>query len=40
MIVRSNPSLWELVDEQEKKFGNLSTTAVNWDKDIESEDFD
>ncbi len=39
-IVRSNPDLWQLVDEQEKKFGNLSTTEVDWSKDVESEDFD
>ena len=40
MIVRSKPDLWQLVDEQEKKFGNLSTTEFDWGKDIESEDFD
>ena len=40
MIVRSKPDLWQLVDEQEKKFGNLSTTEVDWGKDVESEDFD
>ncbi|MDN2452985.1 type II toxin-antitoxin system PrlF family antitoxin [Lactobacillus sp. UCMA15818] len=40
MIVRSKPDLWHLVDEQEKKFGNLSTTEVDWGKDVESEDFD
>ena len=40
VIVRSKLDLWQLVDEQEKKFGNLSTTEVDWGKDVESEDFD
>lgn len=39
MIVRGKPDLWQLVEEQEKKFGNLSTTEVDWGKDVESEDF-
>ncbi|KGO32503.1 type II toxin-antitoxin system PrlF family antitoxin (plasmid) [Oenococcus alcoholitolerans] len=40
MVAKSKPDLWQIVDEQEKKFGNLSTTEVDWGKDVESEDFD
>lgn len=40
VIVRSKPDLWQQVDEQEKKFGNLSTTEIDWGKDVESDEFD
>lgn len=40
MIVRGKPDLWQLVEEQEKKFGNLSTPEFDWGQDVESEDFD
>lgn len=40
VITRSEPDLWQVVKEQEKEFGNLSTTEVNWGDDVESEDFD
>lgn len=40
MITRSQPDLWQIIEEQENKFGNLSTTEIDWGKDVESADFD
>lgn len=40
MITRSQPDLWQIIEEQESKFGNLSTTEIDWGKDVESADFD
>lgn len=40
MIARSQPDLWQIIEEQESKFGNLSTTEIDWGKDVESADFD
>jgi len=31
---------WSMIDEQEKKYGNISTPEVDWGKDIEADDFD
>lgn len=31
-------SLWEIVAEQEKKYGSISTPEVDWGKDIELDD--
>ena len=28
-------SLWEIIAEQKKKYGNISTPEVDWGKDIE-----
>ncbi len=33
-ILPSKPSLWEIVSEQEKRFGNLSTPEIDWGQDI------
>ena len=33
-ILPIKPSLWEIVNEQEKKFGNLSTPEIDWGQDI------
>jgi len=35
-----NKDFWSIVEEQEKKYGNVSTPEVSWGEDIESEDFD
>lgn len=40
MITRSQPDLWQIIEEQKNKFGNLSTTEIDWGKDVESADFD
>lgn len=32
--------LWTIVDEQEKKYGSISTPEIDWGEDIEVEDFD
>ncbi|MFT8726928.1 MAG: type II toxin-antitoxin system PrlF family antitoxin [Liquorilactobacillus ghanensis] len=40
VIAKSKADLWQIINEQEKKFGNLSTTGVDWGKNSESEDFD
>lgn len=40
VIAKSKADLWQIINEQEKEFGNLSTTVVDWEKDLESEDFD
>ncbi|MFT9214579.1 MAG: type II toxin-antitoxin system PrlF family antitoxin [Liquorilactobacillus nagelii] len=40
VIAKSKADLWQIINEQEKEFGNLSTAVVDWEKDLESEDFD
>ena len=31
---------WEVFDEHERKFGNVSTPEIDWREDVESKDFD
>lgn len=37
-VENPNDNLWDVVKEQEKTYGNLSTPELNWGKDQESED--
>lgn len=37
---KTTKDFWSVVDEQEKKYGNISTPEISWGEDVESEDFD
>lgn len=39
-IIPSKADLWQIVDEQEQKFGNLDTPEIVWGEDAGSEEFD
>lgn len=38
-IARKSSDLWQTVNKQASKFGNLSTPEVEWDDDVENNDF-
>ncbi|WEV43858.1 type II toxin-antitoxin system PrlF family antitoxin [Lactobacillus sp. ESL0684] len=38
-VTTDKPNLWDIIDEQEKQYGSIATSEVEWGKDIESEDF-
>lgn len=39
-VTKGTAELWDMVSEQEKEYGNLSTPEIDWGIDIESDDFD
>ncbi|MBC8743741.1 type II toxin-antitoxin system PrlF family antitoxin [Lactobacillus sp. Marseille-P7033] len=39
-VTKGTAELWDMVSEQEKEYGNLSTPEIDWGTDIESDDFD
>lgn len=39
-IAAKKQDLWDIVAEQEKKFGNVNTKEIDWREDIESEGLD
>jgi len=40
MLEQDNKDMWTIVDEQEKKYGSISTPEIDWGEDVESTDFD
>ncbi|AVW09214.1 AbrB/MazE/SpoVT family DNA-binding domain-containing protein [Lactiplantibacillus paraplantarum] len=40
VLAKSKPDLWQVVADQEKQFGNLSTSEIEWGPDLESDEFD
>lgn len=39
-VTKGTAELWDIVSEQEKEYGNLSTPEIDWGPDIESDNFD
>lgn len=37
-VENANDNLWDVVKEQEKTYGNVSTPEIDWGQDRESED--
>ncbi|WP_125713467.1 AbrB/MazE/SpoVT family DNA-binding domain-containing protein [Companilactobacillus kedongensis] len=40
IVVASDNSLWSIVKDQEKKYGNVSTPEMDWGTDIGNEKID
>lgn len=39
-VKKTKKDLWDVVGEQEREYGNLSTPEIDWGTDLESEEFD